>query len=236
MFTYVKFTCMTEHFLVSALSPPYSAHMQQDEAPEAGWRGSRDLWLSAAYDALIDQGIEAVKIQPLAARLKLSRTSFYWFFKDRADLLSALIDMWAGRTTTTLVTAAASYAETETEALLNFTACFLHPFSFDDRLEFAVRGWALQDSSVLARLRAADAERLAAIRDMLLRWGHSALQADVRSRAIYLVQIGYISLQTRETLEVRLARVPTYMQIFSGSSPSDSEIARFRANLLAAKP
>ena len=190
--------------------------------------------MNAAYEALIEQGIDAVKIQTLGARLKLSRTSFYWFFKDRAALLSALIDKWAGRTTGPLIEACHAYAETETEAMLNLIGCFLSDQSFDARLEFAVRGWALQDSDILKRLRAIDAERLDAIRRMLERRGHSAQDADVRARTIYLVQIGYISTQTEETLEARLERVPNYVEIFTGLRAAANELARFRARLTGA--
>lgn len=208
--------------------------MDGTQDQETGWRGSPELWVTAAYDALIEQGIDAVKIQTLGARLKLSRTSFYWFFKDRAALLSALIDMWAGRTTEPMIAAARGYAETETEAMLNLIGCFLSDNTFDSKLEFAVRGWALQDSDILARLRAVDAVRLEALRQMLERWGHTPQDADVRARTIYLVQIGYISTQTAETLEARLDRVPNYVQIFTGKSPAENEMARFRARLLAA--
>jgi AcrR family transcriptional regulator len=207
--------------------------MDTPEEQETGWRGSPELWVTAAYDVLIDQGIDAVKIQTLGARLKLSRTSFYWFFKDKAALMAALIEMWAGRTTTPMIEAARAYAETETEAMLNLIGCFLSDITFDSKLEFAVRGWALQDSDILARLRVVDAERLAALRQMLEHWGHDAQDADVRARTIYLVQIGYISTQTVETLEARLDRVPNYVEIFTGKRPAPNEMARFRARLEA---
>lgn len=205
--------------------------MRAEDQQETGWRGSPELWVGAAYEALIEQGVEAVRIQTLGEKLKLSRTSFYWFFKDRAALLAALLEMWAGRTTAPLIAATTAYAETETEAMLNLIACFLSEQSFDSRLEFAVRGWALQDQKVLEVLRRVDAERLTALRTMLERWGHEPHDADVRARTIYLVQIGYISMQTCETLEMRFARVPNYVEIFCGLRPAENEMARFRASL-----
>lgn len=207
--------------------------MAEDGELDSGWRGSPELWVNAAYEALIEQGIDAVKIQVLGARLKLSRTSFYWHFKDRAALLAALIDTWAGRTTEPLIAACRAPAESEAEAMLNLIGCFLSDRTFDSRLEFAVRGWALQDAAIRARLQAVDAQRLAALSEMLERWGHGAKDADVRGRAIYLVQIGYISMQTQETLQVRLDRVPNYVEIYCGKAPSDAEVARFRDRVMA---
>ena len=202
--------------------------MQAEEKSETGWRGSREGWLEAAYAALIREGIDGVKIMPLAEGLRLSRTSFYWFFKDRSELLSALADMWEARTTVPLVAATAEYAETKTEAMLNVIACFLRADTFDAKLEFAMRGWGLKDAAILSRITDADTRRLKALSDMLERWGHDPQDADVRARTIYLVQIGYISMQVDETLETRLTRIPNYVEIYTGHPPEPREIARFR--------
>jgi AcrR family transcriptional regulator len=201
-----------------------------DDAPtQTGWRGSRDGWLEAGYQALIESGVDAVKILPLARKLRVSRTSFYWFFHDREALLAALLDGWASRTTAPLIAATTQYAETQAEAMLNVIGCFLSADTFDSRLEFAIRSWALQDADVAARVTDADAARLDALRLMLAGWGHDAAAADVRARTVYLVQIGYISMQSREDLATRLARIPTYVQIYTGTHPEPKEIARFNA-------
>ncbi len=202
--------------------------MTETPPPETGWRGSRDGWLGAAYDALVREGIDGVKIMPLAERLTLSRTSFYWFFKDRAELLTALADMWESRTTEPLVAATRAYADTETEAMFNVISCFLRSETFDARMEFALRGWAMKDPSIHARVVTADTRRLLALRQLLERWGHAPQDADIRARTIYLVQIGYISMQVAETLESRLARIPSDVEIYTGRRPRSREVARFR--------
>lgn len=202
--------------------------MKEREITETGWRGSREGWLEAGYRALIENGIDAVKIQPLARQLNLSRTSFYWFFHDREALLAALLDGWEARTTQPLIAATLQYAETQAEAMLNVLSCFLSS-DFDSRLEFAVRSWALQNAEVAGRIERADAARLDALVAMLERWGHAPLDADVRARTVYLVQIGYISMQANERIETRLLRIPTYVQIYTGAAPTDREMARFAA-------
>jgi len=195
--------------------------------PQTGWRGSAELWLEAAQQALLDGGVEAVKIQPLAQALKLSRTSFYWFFKDRDELLAALLGRWRDTNTGSVVRHAAAYAESVAEAMLNIMDCWLDPALFDQRFEFAVRSWALQSSDVLAEVQRADADRLAALTAMLERFGVEPFIAGVRARTTYLTQIGYISMQSREDIATRLARIPAYVEIFTGQAPSDRELARF---------
>ena len=197
----------------------------------SGWRGSRDVWLAAAKQALLDTGLDAVKIQPLASRLNIARTSFYWFFRDRNALLEALLDEWEAKNTGAFVEACGAYAETVTEAVLNLIAVFYDEAVFEPRLDFALRGWAHQSDAVTGRVQAADERRLAAIRGMFERFGYTSDDADVRARAVYLVQIGYIAMQVQESLATRMSRVVRYVEIFSGRSPTASELARFHARV-----
>jgi len=205
--------------------------MDARDMKETGWRGSREVWLRAALDALVEGGVEAVKIQPLATRLNLSRTSFYWFFKDRDALLDALLETWDAKNTGAFVEACGSYAETIAEAVLNLIGVFHDEALFESQMDFVVRGWAHQSDAVMARVNKADERRLAAIREMFERFGFDADDADVRARTVYLVQIGYISMQARESDATRMARVAAYVKTFSGRAPTKSELARFYARL-----
>jgi len=201
----------------------------EDHTKTSGWRGSREVWLEAAKAAFLESGLEAVKIQPLASRLSLSRTSFYWFFRDRAAILEALLESWEEQNTGALVAACDAYAETVTEAVLNVIGVFLNESRFEPRFDFAIRGWAHQSEAVMARVAAADEKRLVAIRSMFERFGFDADEADVRARTVYLVQIGYISMQVEESLATRMTRIPAYVKTYSGRAPTERELARFHA-------
>ncbi len=201
----------------------------ESKETESGWRGSRDLWLDAAQALLLEQGVDAVRIVPLAKRLNLSRTSFYWFFKDREALLSDLLTRWRDKNTGSLERQCAAYAETAAEAMLNVFDCWLDQSLFDAPFEFAVRSWALQSADVAAEVEAADAVRLAALTALFKRFGQPSVEADVRARTVYLVQIGYISMQAREDLATRMRRIPSYVEILTGRRPEARELARFHA-------
>ncbi|APH70142.1 TetR/AcrR family transcriptional regulator [Aquibium oceanicum] len=196
---------------------------------ESGWRGSPDLWLEAAYDALLESGVDAVKIMPLARKLNLSRTSFYWFFRDREELLAALVARWREKNTGNLIGRTEAYAETIAEAMLNVSDCWLDRGLFDSQFEFAVRSWALQSPETLAEIRKADQQRIEALTRMFVRFGEQEAGADVRARTVYLVQIGYISMQTIEDIGVRMKRIPQYVEIFTGQAPEQRELDRFYA-------
>lgn len=194
-----------------------------------GWRGSEDLWLDAAYEALIESGIDSVKVMPLAKSLKISRTSFYWHFEDRDALLDALIRRWRDKNTGNLIAQTNVYAETITEAILNLFDCWVNPDLFDARLDFAIRNWAQQSPELKSTLEETDRERVAAISAMFCRFGFAAEVAEVRALTVYYTQVGYISMMVDETLLTRLEKIPTYVEIFTGTGPSKSEISRFVA-------
>lgn len=194
---------------------------------DSGWRGSQEGWLEAAYDSLLESGVDSVKILPLAKKLNLSRTSFYWFFKDREELLSTLLARWRDRNTGNLVKQSEAYAESLAEAMLNVFDCWLNNDLFDARFEFAVRSWALQSAEILAEVQQADQLRLEALKRMFIRFGHPETTSDVRARTTYLVQIGYISMQSREDITIRMKRIPEYIAIYTGQVPTQRELDRF---------
>ena len=60
---------------------------------------SKRQWLIKALETLETDGYEAVKIDRLAKQLGISRSGFYYHFKDRQDLLQNLLDYWANEYT-----------------------------------------------------------------------------------------------------------------------------------------
>jgi AcrR family transcriptional regulator len=196
---------------------------------DTGWRGSHGGWLDAAYETLLESGVDAVRILPLGKKLGLSRTSFYWFFKDREELLATLVAKWRDKNTGNLVKQSEAYAETLVEAMLNVFDCWVNNDLFDARFEFSIRSWALQSDEILAEVQKADQARLEALKQLFIRFGQPETTADVRARTVYLVQIGYISMQAKEDIALRMKRIPEYISIYTGHVPQQRELDRFFA-------
>lgn len=207
--------------------------MDGPENTTRGWRGTPDVWLDAAYDLLVTTGIDSVKVLPLAARLGLSRTSFYWHFADREALLAALLDRWAEKNTANLLSRCAAPAATVAEAMLNIMDCWVRPDLFDSRLDFAIRNWAQADAAVAAKVGLADQARIAALDAVFRRFGFGADEADTRARTVYLTQVGYIAIKSQETIAERLRRIPAYVLTFGGQAPTPEDMLAFcRRNAL----
>ena len=176
-------------------------------------------WVNAAREVLVRHGVAEVKILTLAERMKVSRSSFYWYFKNREELLDALLADWEARNTALIVEHCARPAPTISAAVLNFFRCFINPAKFDRGLDFAVREWARRDEVLRQRVDAADGLRLEATTAMFACHGYSPADADARARILYFMQLGYHALDVREPMDRRMSRLEPYLRGFTGTEP-----------------
>lgn len=204
--------------------------MDVDENTRAGnTKVTAAHWLRAARDTLVDKGVAHVKILVLARELGVSRSSFYWYFTGRGDILNALLDEWEARNTRVIVANCALPAAGIGEAVCNFFTCFIDDSLFDQALDFAVRDWARTDDAVRTKIDAADARRLGAVTAMFARHGYAEAEADARARILYYMQLGYHALDVREDAGTRLSRIEAYLNGFTGREIDPAVAAAFIA-------
>lgn len=191
-------------------------------------KATREDWLIVARDALISEGIEQVRILTLADRLDVSRSSFYWYFKGRDDLLDALLDHWEATNTAAIIAQCKLPSDRITKGICNLFKCFVDDDLYNYRLDFAVREWARRSGPVRRVVDVSDERRLEAIRSMFVRHGYEAGEADIRARILYYMQIGYYTLELKESHEDRLARIEGYLYGFSGEQPAHEDVDSFK--------
>ena len=61
-------------------------------------RTPRGRWVEEGLRALGDGGLDAVRIEPLAQAIGVTKGGFYWHFADRGALLDEVLDAWSGPT------------------------------------------------------------------------------------------------------------------------------------------
>ena len=188
---------------------------------------TREDWLAMARDTLVNEGVEKVKILTLADRMDVSRSSFYWYFKNRDDLLTALLQEWEARNTARIVEQCRLPSASVTQALCNFFLCFIDPQKFDTGLDFAIREWARRNEILRARIDSADAARIAAATEMYRQHGYESADADARARILYFMQLGYHALDVRETMALRMSRVGPYLEGFTGQPTNEDHLNDF---------
>jgi len=188
---------------------------------------TREDWINVALDVLISDGVESVKVLALGERLEVSRSSFYWYFKSRQDLLDALLTHWERTNTAALVAQTRAPATTITGAVLNVFRCVVNPALFDTDLDFAIRDWSRRSGRVRRILDRSDQTRLQAITDMFVRFGYEETEAMTRARVLYFMQMGYNAADLNEPIRERLRLVPHYLLVFTGHAAPEDEIDGF---------
>lgn len=188
---------------------------------------TREDWLNAARHILITEGISQVKVLTISESLEVSRSSFYWYFNSRKDLLNALLDEWESRNTKTIIDHCTMEAKSIAAALCNFFKCFVNPELFDKGLDFAVREWSRRDKKVRALIDEADAKRLSAVTKMFENQDYDPADAEVRARILYFMQLGYHALVDYEPMDERMKRMKGYLENFSGRPATEEDFAEF---------
>jgi AcrR family transcriptional regulator len=146
-------------------------------------------WLAAAWEALARGGVESVRVEPLAARLGVTKGSFYWHFRDRAALLDALLEDWETRATQGVITVVDASSEAPRERLAALMRVTTRAPEAPDA-EYAIRAWGTHDAHVRSRLTKIDERRERYVEDLLVAAGVERAAAAHRARGLYLALIG----------------------------------------------
>jgi AcrR family transcriptional regulator len=107
-------------------------------------RITKAQWLDMALEVLETDGVTGVRIEILAKRLGISKSGFYWHFKNRDNLLKDMLDYWIHELTEVLATNTEMLA-LEPMRRLARTAEMILEYDLT-RYEIPIRQWALQDA------------------------------------------------------------------------------------------
>jgi len=176
----------------------------------------REIWLTTARQALIEEGTAGIEINKLAKRLHCSRGGFYWFFESREQLLDELLAYWVKTSTLVfdrLLQAPARDGQREFNALIDL---WLDEKEYDPKWDAAVRDWARTSDKVLEAVKAVDRQRIRVLDRIFLDLGYAELEAHVRARVTYYHQVGYYALGIQESRQERRKLLPYYRKILSG--------------------
>ncbi len=148
-------------------------------------------WANAATTMLIDQGIDAVRVDAVARALGVTRGSFYWHFKDRADLLRYVLQSWRERTTENLTRRLENASHDPREQLRDVLTL---PFRGESakraaRIELAIRAWARRDAMARQYVDESDASRVGYIAQIFSSLGFAAGEARHRAVMAYSMNV-----------------------------------------------
>jgi len=148
---------------------------------------SANDWLDQGLKTLAKSGFTALKAEPLAKAMGVSRGSFYWHFADIGAFHTAVLARWRE------VAAEQIIANVEAAAAHEKPLAVLLRRVFSERLmlENAVRSWASVDPKARAAVQAIDRRRLGYVENLLIQSGLPAEVARARAQILYWAFLGF---------------------------------------------
>ena len=151
----------------------------------------RDEWIAGAIDALADEGIAGMRVEALAKRFGVTKGSFYWHFKDRQDLVDAVLQAWKDGRVHDIDKQLSAAAGREREQLLQIIDVYgSNRHRKGIAIELALRDWARHDAQAGAIVEAVDRYRLESASRLFIANGFSDEEAKGRSLLLYAYVFG----------------------------------------------
>ncbi|HET7889483.1 MAG TPA: TetR/AcrR family transcriptional regulator [Bradyrhizobium sp.] len=144
-------------------------------------------WLDQGIRTLAQEGFAALKAEPLAKAMGVSRGSFYWHFADVEAFHREILRLWREIAAERIIDdiEAAAGNGNALELLL------YRVFGERRALENAVRRWAVVDPMARAAVHAIDRRRLTYVERLLAHSGISREVARARARILYWSYLGF---------------------------------------------
>ena len=148
---------------------------------------SANDWLDLGLDVLAAHGFTALKAEPLAKAMGVSRGSFYWHFADIGAYHAAILKHWREVAAEQIIAGLEAVSDHDDPIALLLRQAFAARLS----LEKAVRSWAVSDAAARGAVQAIDRRRLGYVEELLRRKGFAADTAQARAQIVYWAFVGY---------------------------------------------
>lgn len=147
-------------------------------------------WLDLALVELKNHGYSALKAQPLAQKLNVTRGSFYHHFENLDDFHTAVISHWSERSSDQVIQTTQGYDD----PLQALDELLQKTLQSGEKLERAVRSWSTVQAPVAKAVEQVDQKRIKVAEKLLIDGGVPKSAAIVRAKLLYWAAIGRLML------------------------------------------
>jgi AcrR family transcriptional regulator len=144
-------------------------------------------WLDQGLKTLAQSGFTALKAEPLAKAMGVSRGSFYWHFADIGAFHAAILKHWRDIAAEQIIANVEAASKHEDPLALLLRRVFGEKLT----LESAVRTWATLDPAARAAVQAIDQRRLGYVEGLLKQSGLPTERAHARAQILYWAFLGF---------------------------------------------
>lgn len=142
--------------------------------------------MKAALSLLEEDGVDAVRVEAVARALGVTKGGFYGHFRDRAELLDAILAAWEHRGTEAIIMAADATDDPSTRVHRLWELATRDSFG----PELAIRDWARRDESVKKVVERIDHRRMNYLRTLFGELGFRGIERESRCMLVYSLLIG----------------------------------------------
>ena len=139
-------------------------------------------WLQMGLDVLTEEGINAVKVLPLAKKLGVTRGSFYWHFESRENLLADILDYWEEFLTDAVIDQAKHLDALPEDKIRDVMTNVM--LNRQDRYDTAIIAWSRFDQNALNAYNRVRSKRLRYLKKLLVETGLQKSDAAFRARLL----------------------------------------------------
>jgi AcrR family transcriptional regulator len=146
-------------------------------------------WIDEGLRALAAGGPDAVRIEPLAQALGVTRGGFYWHFEDRQALLGEMLDRWERMSIDEVI----DRIEREGgEARARLRRLFALAATSGELLniDLAIRDWSRREPAVTERLRRVDNRRMTYLRSLFAAFCADDDEVEARCTIVMALFVG----------------------------------------------
>ena len=148
-------------------------------------------WVEGALQLISEAGLRALTVEALAARLGVTKGSFYWHFKGRSELLAGALGRWEHRATTEAIAGLFAVTDARQRLILMLDAATQPPRS---RSLYAALAEAADDPIVRHVLRRVASSRIDFLETCYRELGLPASQAKAKAVLAYATYRGLLQL------------------------------------------
>lgn len=173
-------------------------------------------------------GIDLVRVDNLAKKLKITRGSFYYHFENREDLLRAILERWRVKATETVIENMQKRSLGAQEQLIEL---MLLPgkgarSSEAASIEISLRAWARRDPMARAAVDEVDSYRVSHIEKLFVELQHPADQAKDLANLVYGYMVASSLVNPSQSADTSNDRARRLAILLSENCPDTSCLHR----------
>lgn len=150
---------------------------------------TEEQWVELGMDLFASGGADALVVESMAQKLACSKSSFYWYFRNRQAFLRRIVERWTERTTHQVIAAneRPNRAEEKAEALLRQMFAVTRKGDF----LFYLRKLAGEESAYRERLDEVEQARMGYARALFAQLGMDDEEAASKAWFLYHYYLGW---------------------------------------------